>query len=531
MASSQQRPRWRQRVAGPDPSPGRHRGFLLRLLGAYVAMFVLAGLAIDHVQTGDVRDLLVAGSTDGAQVQRELADLRRSSLLTFGATLLVSVPLLYLVAGRGLAQQYRRAADASDRDPLTGLGNHRRFREVLAAEGERAARYGGELCLALVDVDKFKAVNDQQGHRAGDAVLAQLAGELAAGRSADEAFRIGGDEFAVVLPGTELAQARTAMERLHAAVATIGTSVSIGVATFHSSGDLEELRDDADTALYEAKRLGRNRVVTADEVIDRDAAVLSSSKVHALRGLLEEGRLGAAFQPIWNLEDETILAYEAHVRIDPASGISGPREAFDVAERMGCAAQFDALCRQVVLAHATHLPPGAQLFLNLAAQSLEHEAGSAERLLEEVRRAGLSPDRVVLELSGRSALPMRVIARAAATIRELGFGLAVNDVGAGNVGLALLGEVVFDFVKLDGDVVRDALVAPRSRAIVAAVCALADELGSRVIAEGVETEPVLAFVQRLPLQSRTASIPLAQGYLLAAPIATFDDQAATVSSP
>ncbi|MDP8976945.1 MAG: EAL domain-containing protein [Actinomycetota bacterium] len=455
-------------------------------------------------------------------LEQELAALRRSSFGALGASLLIAIPLMWLLGGRSLAGRYQSAEERSSRDGLTGLANHRSFQEEIRREVARALRHGGSLSLAMVDVDDFKVVNDQAGHRQGDEMLVELGAALASGRLTDRAFRIGGDEFAVILPQTDHEGAVVAAERLRVAAArrVPGTTISIGIATLGPEGDSNVLRDQADAALYEAKRLGRDRAVSFHEAAL--ASVLPAAKIHALRALLGEGRLSAVYQPIWNVGTGEVMAFEGLARPSEDYGFEGPLEAFQVAERIGKVDELDALCRRAVLAGAAGLPPDALLFVNVSPQVLDHESLACRRLVEEVQAAGLGQERVVIEITERSTERLDVVVREAARLRQLGFKLALDDVGSGNAGLEMLLQVRFDFVKVDRGVVNSVVEDGPGRAVMAAVCAFASEARSFVIAEGIETQAALESVKRILLRHHLSAGYGAQGFLLGRPAEGFE---------
>jgi diguanylate cyclase (GGDEF)-like protein len=195
----------------------------------------------------------------------------RQYVLYAGWTVMIGL-LLFLLAR--LDHLHENLTRLSYTDGLTGLANRRRFMDVLASELARQARSGSQLCLLLIDADHFKDVNDRHGHHAGDAVLRQLAGILMATvrTPTDLPARLGGEEFAVVLPDTRLDEARRVAERLREQVAThvfedrdqrLRVTVSIGLVSARDVG-LEALLQQADLALYRAKETGRNRVVDAE---------------------------------------------------------------------------------------------------------------------------------------------------------------------------------------------------------------------------------------------------------------------------
>jgi diguanylate cyclase (GGDEF)-like protein len=455
-------------------------------------------------------------------LEQQLAALRLSSLQALGVSLLIALPLLWLVGGRSLAGRYQSAEERSSRDSLTGLGNHRSFQEDIQREVARAMRHKVPLSVAMVDVDDFKVVNDRVGHRQGDEMLVKLSAALQGGRNTDRAFRVGGDEFALVLPHTDGEGAAVAAESLRIAVAGClsGITISIGLATLHTRGDADALRDQADAALYEAKRLGRDRAVSFDDAAH--ASVLPPAKARALRRMLEEGRLTAAYQPIWDMRRGEVMAFEGLARPAEDYGFASPCEAFQIAERIGKVDELDALCRRAVLAGAADLPAGILLFLNVSPQVLDHETLACDRLVREVKAVGLEPDQVVIEITERSTERLSMVVREATRLRQLGFKLALDDVGSGNSGLEMLLQVKFDFVKVDREVVNSAFEDGPGRAVMAAVCAFASEAHSFVITEGIESQAVLDSVERILLRHYLSAGYGAQGFFLGRPAAGLD---------
>ena len=177
----------------------------------------------------------------------------------FGESDVATLELLSHIIGAHIANAnaYQEQLDASRRDALTGLPNRRDFDARLAAEAARARRHGGELTVCMIDLDGFKAVNDEHGHAAGDGVLRAVAGHLERLRGEDTAFRLGGDEFALLLVGADCAGATVVVSRIAAAVASdrdcMGTTVSWGLAAL-CDGDALAALEAADASLYEAKR-------------------------------------------------------------------------------------------------------------------------------------------------------------------------------------------------------------------------------------------------------------------------------------
>jgi len=442
-----------------------------------------------------------------------------------------------------LIQQTQEQAALFERlarqDGLTGLLNRRALDARLADECGRARRHGGAITVALADLDHFKGINDTYGHQVGDRVLkivAQLCRDTV--RSEDIAGRYGGEEIALILPETTAASAWDICERLRLRIAAydwgdvaVGLRVTASIGLSSGGGPAlrpDNLLADADAALYQAKAGGRDLVVSFDQ--DADVGPTTPlAKLAAVRRLLAEGRVDIHFQPIWDLPQGIILAYEALMRPAPDYGLTGPREAFEIAERLGHVQTLDALCRRAALRAATALPPQALLFLNLTPHTLDHGLLAASTLADEARAAGLAPERVVLEIAERSAARSGGVTRAATRLRDLGFRIALDDIGVGGAGLEALSRMPADFVKIDRAVVGRAPSSAPDRAVLAGILAMAGELGAYVIAEGIETADVLRFVRRMGAPAahggavQGGAVQGAQGYLLGHPSAHVPD--------
>ena len=407
-------------------------------------------------------------------------------------SLLIALPLFYVLGGRSVGALYRSALQRARRDGLTDLDNHRAFQDELARAVGESARYGTSVTLALLDIDDFKFENDRHGHQHGDRLLCELSALLRESRAGDRAFRLGGDEFALLLAHTDEAEADVPLGRIRSEVERrlSGVTTSIGFsAAVAEDREPSTLWGRADAALLEAKRRGGNAIVAAAEVVD-SVPVVTIEKVRAVRALIDAGAVDVAFQPIWDLSGTRVLGYEALAR-PRSSELSGPGEAFEIADSIGRGHELDAVCRRATLRVAGDLPPGALLFLNVSPQSLEHDALAGDSLVLAVRGAGYEPEQVVLEITERTDARKELLIPEAARLRALGFKLALDDVGAGNAGLEMLSALPVDFIKIDRAVVSSAVEDRGARAVMLAIMAFARESGSFVIAEGIESEAML----------------------------------------
>lgn len=426
---------------------------------------------------------------------------------------------------------YKRSAEASSAatlvaleqaqtDKLTGLGNNRAFYDDFDREIARAKRHGLSFVLGLIDVDDFKAVNDNGGHSHGDVVLARIGDCLRTMRQEDRGYRIGGDEFAVILVETDAIAAGLAFGRLQGEISESGFGATVSIGYVNLSGERldGEAYELADTALYEAKRMGRNQTVCFDNVSGR-VNVFSPRKAEAVRTMIAQGLVSTAFQPIWDMQSTRPLGFEALARPLPELGLSGPQEAFDIAERMRQLPQLDRLCTRKVLQAAVNLPAGSDIFLNYSPASLAHASFDPKAFVATVRAAGLLPEQIIIELTERRIDDPTVVAHQAAALRALGLRIALDDTGSGHAGLEILSKVRFDFVKIDRELVMKAMESSEARGVLAGIVAIARETKSYLIAEGIETEEMLDFVNsvHIPRSGHLTGVRGVQGYLLGRP--------------
>ena len=414
------------------------------------------------------------------------------------AALLLARTVSPIVAHQAaLEERYEAALADALTDPLTGLGNHRAFQEELDRQVAASERYGAPLSLALIDLDEFKQINDRGGHAAGDRMLRGFAQILnSATRRADRPFRIGGDEFAVILPHTDLAGAHIFTRRILAQ--SLGPSLrledvspvsfSAGVSAMPElATDRTTLFSQADAALYAAKRGGRTDVVAYVPSLGHGEGEEASTASAAIADVIERGLLRPVYQPIVALASRQVIGVEGLIRpVEPAP-FSDPAGLFAAAEMGGRLVPLDLACVETIVRGARELPGPRFLSVNLSPATVEAPEFSPGALLAILARHDFPPDRLVIELTEHQALtePERVRQRLDAWRGE-GIRFAADDVGAGNAGLRLLSEISFEVLKVDLGLVQASAAGGRSSAVLDSMVGLATRIGAFVIAEGIE---------------------------------------------
>jgi diguanylate cyclase (GGDEF)-like protein len=455
-----------------------------------------------------------------------LGSVRRTLVLIGLLALFGGAAVFYLVGGRTLLRSHRIALQRATRDGLTDLPNHRAFQDEFPRAVSSAARYRQPLAVIVIDLDDFKFLNDRHGHPHGDAVLCRVAGVLRSLRAEDRAYRLGGDEFAMLLPHTDGDGARTIAARLSRAFSAAEVVVSMGVSDLRRGQTAEDLRAEADAALYEAKRRGGQRVAHFDEIRGQ-VVITTSARTDLVRRLIDEARVRSVYQPIWDLESQRLLGIEALMRPDLGDELPSPAEAFDLAEQIGRVHDLDVLCAVHALRDAPELPAGALLFLNLTPQTLDLDADGDDWLLAAVERSALTPSQIVIEVTERFSARTAAVIACLGRLRGQGFKVALDDVGTGNSGLEMLQKVSADYVKIDRSIVTAAATDRSARAVLMAMATYARQTGSYVIAEGIEDHETLAFLAAVDKgdDSMERTIQGGQGFGLGrpAPSGAIDD--------
>ncbi|MFL5679128.1 MAG: EAL domain-containing protein [Chloroflexota bacterium] len=424
---------------------------------------------------------------------------------------------------RQLVRMYGRARSAALVDALTGLGNHRAFQEELARQLDAARRHSTPLALLIVDVDDLKKVNDQQGHARGDELLAAV-GRIATSvlRKSDRAFRIGGDEFAVLLPHSNAASGLSVARRILAGALSGSEgdhplepfSVSVGVSAYPiPSAESHQLYRQADAALYWCKRHGRTAAVAYDPgrhgaaADDRSVSELSAG----VADVLANRALRPVFQPIFSLKTGAPIGFEGLVRPAEGAPFADAASLFAAAEVADRTVDLDLACLEIIAAGAGTLEPNTYLSVNLSPRTLESDQFRPAELIATFRRKGIEPQQVLLELTEREKVEdLEQLRKSVDACRRAGFRLAADDVGAGNAGLRLLSEIHFDVVKIDLSLVQGGILHDPSHAVLRAIQEIAAQWKASTVAEGVETPDQLTVIRKLGIEA-------GQGYLLGRP--------------
>lgn len=513
MAHGSERP---DVTIGQDAAPGSLRSRVLWGLGSFFVLVMSAELVLH----------LVSGA--GGEASWLLPRLAVLAVVLPTMMAMVTSRILEPAAAidsrsKELQGLYSQARLDALLDPITGLGNHRAFQEELHRQIGDAARHRHPLALVILDLDGLKKVNDELGHAGGDQLLGSM-GRLLGGasRAADRAYRIGGDEFALLLPHADADDAQAVARRaLASAVAGENTfgrpfSFSAGISAFpRPSGHGRDLLRQADAALYWAKRHGRTdiQIFEPDRHGDADDGRTPGELAEAIQQVRTARALVPVYQPIYDLLTGGPAGFEGLVRPTEEAPFRDASALFTAAEVAGHTVELDLFAVETILTGLDERPIEGYLSVNFSPRSLETDQFRVTDLLALLGAHGVEPSRVVIELTEREAVQdMTRLRDNLAACRAAGLRIAADDVGAGNAGLRLLSEVEFDVVKIDLSLVQGGVLRDSALSVLRAIQDVAGRQNATVVAEGIETVEQLEAV-------RTLGIATGQGYLLGAPTA------------
>ena len=470
-------------------------------------------------------------ATSLAATEAQFARLQRRSWLTSAGAMLLALlagAFLWRRLSKGLDPTRGTLRDAevhiqrmASSDLLTGLDNRAGLHDAMNARLEGATRAGDSLSVLMIDLDRFKPVNDRYGHMVGDMVLKEVARRLRLCLGPDDLrARYGGDEFVVVTPertgtGAALAKAERIVERLAEPMKfgdlLVNIGASVGMATFpYDAHSADELLRKADSALYRAKQGGRNRVHRYDPLRDELMAERNLLEQEIREGIAT-GQFVPFYQPIVGLDRRNVTSMEMLCRWrHPERGLVSPDKFIAVAESSGLIGPLTFALLRAACKDMLRFAPNWRLSINVAPQQIE-DPELVPQLLSIIYEAGLPPSRFDVELTETALVNDTARARAVIlSLKRAGLTVTLDDFGTGYSSLSYLAEMTFDRIKIDRSFVRT-LERPESAKIVDAIIGLSRSLGVDNVAEGVETELQAATLRRMGCRN-------AQGYLFGRPM-------------
>jgi diguanylate cyclase (GGDEF)-like protein len=411
-------------------------------------------------------------------------------------------------------------------DVLTGLSNRLAMRESLRHAIFRAEREKTKLALLMIDLDRFKPINDRHGHLIGDLVLKEVAARMAkVVRNGELRGRYGGDEFiAIVEYGDDGEVPRRVGRRLVEALSapmtfdglTVDIGASVGYAIYPTDAtDEEQLMRRADTALYAVKEAGRGSVLAYNS--DMEATVEARAELEQdLRQAIRSGLIAPYYQPLVELATGNICGLEVLSRWHhPTKGTIQPADFVDVAEAAGAINDMTMAVLQKACLDARALPPHLTIAINIAPRQIQDE-WLAQKIMTILAKTKFPPQRLEVELTENALVDDIASAKhVISSLKAQGIKVALDDFGTGYSSLWYLSELPFDKIKIDRSFIKTLHDRAESAKIVAAIVGLGKSLGVPTIAEGVET-------QRDAEVLRALGCTIAQGFLYAKPVPAAD---------
>jgi diguanylate cyclase (GGDEF)-like protein len=447
-----------------------------------------------------------------APIAQSFAASNRSMMALIGLGLLLVWLLLSVISGSVTNRLRRSAADNQHQamhDVLTGLPNRALFADRAEHALAAARRSGEPVGIAILDLDRFKEVNDTLGHHNGDAYLRHIAVAVNDSlRPGDTLARLGGDEFGLVLPGVDATTARGVLDRVQRVLATdvdidgvpVTTEASIGIAFWPTDGtEISELLQFADLAMYAAKETRSALVEYSDELAAYSPARIAL--ISELRHAITADELVLHYQPKLDLRADEIVSVEALLRWQhPTRGLLYPAEFLDVAESTGLIDPLtewvlDHGIAQVARWHRDGLMLG--IAVNVSARNLRDDT-LPDTVLDCLAAHGVDPEWLRIEITETALIadPTRA-GEVLQQLRNRGVRMSLDDFGRGYTSLSQLGDLPLAELKIDGSFVGRMLTNESDRTIVTTVIELGHSFGLEVVAEGAETAEVLQALAEL----------------------------------
>jgi diguanylate cyclase (GGDEF)-like protein len=424
---------------------------------------------------------------------------------------------------RTIALYTREVERFATRDPLTNLYNQISFWDLLKYETERSKRQRYKFSLLVIDIDNFKTVNDTYGHEIGDCYLKSFSSILrTAVRGGDIAARYDGDQFTAILPVCDEGQAYIVAQRFIESVrelsltlpdgGTLKGTASVGVAVYPDHAqDARDLYLLADSKLSQAKSFGKDRLSMPTDQDNLAALKSIGEKNLMILEALTRKQFVPYFQPIMNIKTMKIEAYEVLTRIVIGDRVIAAAEFIETAEGMGAVGKIDYQLIDMAFSRVREKNYKGRLFINLSPKALvlNEFMPTIRRFLRDYN---IDPSKMVFEITERDTVKnLTLVEHFVRDLKGEGFRFAIDDFGAGYSSYHYLKTFSVDYLKVDGEFIRNMSDnASTERAIVKSIAALAESLGIKTIAEYVETSAILGQVE-------STGIDYAQGYYIQRP--------------
>jgi len=411
-----------------------------------------------------------------------------------------------------------------EHDDLTGLANRRRLEQALDLSLTQARNFGVNSALFYIDLDRFKVLNDAEGHEAGDALLLQVANTLRSFFSVNDTLvRIGSDEFAVLINNTESNHALSRAEELrclfdgysyeyHGHEYHLSASVGVQLITGEDTVTPGDILAHANQACYTAKKRGRNRIHLYSE-LDREMHTLRHTVQWAprIRAALKQENFLLEFQPIHSIDSGKVNHYECLLRMKDEDGaVYYPNDFIPVAEAMGLIHQIDLWVVDHAVDVMRTLPKDISIAINLSGNIfLDH---NLYPLVEKkFAQTGIDPSRIVFEITETSAISnFEETKEMVIRLRALGCRFALDDFGAGFNSYSYLKHFPVDILKIDGGFITELDSDPVDQLLVKSMIDIAHSLGKKTVAEFVERQSTMDLLV-------SYGVDYIQGYLIGKP--------------
>ena len=411
-------------------------------------------------------------------------------------------------------------------DYLTGLGNRRKFHEEFSSKLASAERYGYQLALFYLDLDRFKEINDTSGHDAGDNFLKMVATTLKETvRSTDLLCRLGGDEFTLIMPHADNAGILNMANKINRVLKqkifdcdgnSYTASASIGISVYPSHGStVSELMANADLAMYRAKELGRGQHHIFS--FDYDYRSKSNQIVYwrkILEEAIEEDKFILFYQPILNIKTNQISHFECLVRLQQNQGkLIAPTDFVFRAEELGLISKIDRIVLKKAIEQHIKFKgkeKNYKLSVNISRRSFE-DPDIFEDFAKMLANSKIDPTKIVFEITDTAAVTnYQSTNQLINKLKKLGCMLALNDFGVEYPSLHYLKNAPVDYVKIDGSLVKQISKSPDDKIFVKALTEIAQAFGKKTVAEFVENEDILEILKEF-------GIDYAQGFYIGKP--------------